>query len=48
MKHVPRLLRILSNEIDKNRKMIKSRVWNVAEDCAVNSQINFPDEVIID
>jgi len=46
-KHVPRLLRILANEINEKMKYAKSRIWNTAADCAVNPQINMPKQVII-
>ena len=42
-KHIPRLIRILADEYDDSKKMIKSQVWNHAADCCVNSQIkDFP------
>ena len=41
-KHVPRLLRIISNEMDEFQKINKSKIWNIAADCAVNCMINMP------
>lgn len=43
-KHIPRLIRILSNEISDDNKKRKSNVWNIAADCAVNSQAKFKDD----
>lgn len=45
--HIPRLLRILANEIDEEQKYIKSRIFNVAADCAVNPVIDMPRSPII-
>jgi len=47
-KHIPRLIRILSNETDISRKGLKIKVWNVASDCAANMQMKLFDPVIID
>lgn len=41
-KHIPRLLRILSNEIDEERKKFKMKIWNIASDCCVNDQADLP------
>jgi len=46
-KHIPRLLRILANEVDDAVKYAKSRIWNTAADCAANPPIDMPREVII-
>ncbi len=47
-KHIPRLIRIIADEFDDKRKYIKSRIWNSAADCCVNSQIkNFPKSLKI-
>ncbi|MCK5612634.1 hypothetical protein KAR91_62760, partial [Candidatus Pacearchaeota archaeon] len=46
-KHIPRLLRLISNEVTDEEKFKKSRVFNIAADCAVNPVINMPREVII-
>jgi len=47
-KHIPRLVRILANETTKERMSLKSQVWNVAADCAVNGQMGLKDPIIID
>jgi len=42
-KHIPRLIRILSSEMDENKKKAKCNIWGYAADCCVNSQIkDFP------
>ena len=46
-KHVPRLLRILSNETSEERKHLKADVWNRAADCSVNTQANIREPIII-
>ena len=46
-KHIPRLLRILSNEMIEEQKLLKSMVWNIAADCCVNSQANLPKTLTI-
>ena len=47
-KHISRLVRILSNELDDEIKFKKSKVWNIASDCCVNAQIrNFPRSLIV-
>lgn len=46
-KHIPRLIKILSNEGDIFRKNIKASVWNQAADCAVNQQAKFKDDFTI-
>jgi len=46
-KHIPRLIKILSNETDMQRKNIKAQVWNQAADCAVNMQAKFKDDFVI-
>lgn len=46
-KHIPRLIRILSNELNERRKPLKGRVWNIAADCCVNTQMSMPKEVPI-
>ena len=46
-KHIPRYLRILANETSEQRKTIKTRVWNVASDCTVNTQANLREPVVI-
>jgi predicted metal-dependent peptidase len=47
-KHIPRLLRILSNETKESRKGLKIKAWNIASDCSVNTQANIRDPIIID
>jgi predicted metal-dependent peptidase len=47
-KHIPRLLRILANEVDQKRKTMKMQVFNIAADCSVNVQANIRDPIIID
>jgi len=37
--HIPRLLRIISDEVDKNVKDKKIEKWNLAADCSVNTLI---------
>lgn len=46
-KHIPRLLRIISNEVDEYAKQSKAQIWNVAADCAVNEQAKLKDNLII-
>ena len=46
-KHVPRLIRMLANELNEKRKPLKSTIWNIAADCCVNIQMNMPKEVMI-
>jgi len=46
-KHVPRLIRILANELNDKRKPLKASIWNIAADCCVNTQMNMPQEVKI-
>jgi predicted metal-dependent peptidase len=43
-KHIPRLLRIVYNEVDNNIKRKKTEKWNKAADCAVNTIINIKKE----
>jgi len=47
-KHIPRLIRIISNEINNNNKQYKCNIWNIAADCTVNSQGNFSGDLFID
>lgn len=47
-KHIPRLLRILANEVNQQRKNMKVQVFNVAADCSVNVQANIREPIIID
>ena len=46
-KHVPRLIRILANELNEKRKPLKAQVWNIAADCCVNTQMSMPKEVTL-
>ncbi len=46
-KHIPRLIKILSNETDTFKKGIKANVWNKAADCAVNQQAKFKNDFVI-
>jgi predicted metal-dependent peptidase len=41
-KHIPRLIRMLANEISEINKAHKADVWNKAADCTVNTQGNLP------
>jgi predicted metal-dependent peptidase len=47
-KHIPRLLRIISNEVIDSRKIAKMKIFNIAADCSVNVQANIRDPIIID
>ena len=46
-KHIPRLIKILSNEADLYKKNMKAGIWNKAADCAVNQQAKFKDDFVI-
>jgi len=46
-KHIPRLLRIISNEINDEQKFKKYEMWNIAADCCVNTQANIPKRLVI-
>jgi predicted metal-dependent peptidase len=46
-KHIPRLLRIIVNEVTMKKKKEKSQVWNIAADCTVNMQAGFTDDIVI-
>lgn len=45
--HIGRLLIHLTDEVNKNIKQDKMKIWNIASDYAVNSLINFPKSKII-
>jgi len=45
--HIPRLLRILSNEMIEEKRGLKSTIWNVAADCCVNTQAKLPKQLNI-
>jgi len=47
-KHLPRLIKILTNEVNDERKKNKIGVWNIASDCAANEQAKLLDPFIID
>jgi len=47
-KHISRLIRILSNEVNQDNKYVKSQLWNIAADCCVNTQAKLTDPVVID
>ena len=47
-KHVSRLLRILANEMDEQKKVGKTKIYNIAADCAANQLMDMPHELIID
>lgn len=46
-RHIPRLIRLISNELNKRRQAVKIAAWNIASDCTVNSQANLPKEITI-
>jgi len=46
-KHIPRLIRILSNEVNKEKIQHKIMAWNIASDCCVNTQAGFKEDFII-
>ena len=46
-KHISRLLRILTNEVDEFQKQNKVQVWNIAADCAVNCVMSMPKQLTI-
>jgi len=46
--HIPRLLRIISAELNDKKVQVKMQIWNLAADACANSQIpNFPEFLII-
>ncbi len=46
--HIPRLIKIIADEITLGRKAMKIKVWNVAADCCDNFIMKMPDELKID
>jgi len=46
-KHIPRLLRIIANEITPLMLKSKIDIWNIAADCAVNVQADIRKPIII-
>jgi len=47
-KHISRLLRILVNELDNQKRTDKIKIWNTAADCAVNTLIDIPRVITVD
>lgn len=47
-KHLPRLMRIVTNETNDYHKKIKMNIFQIASDCAVNEQGNMPKILTID
>lgn len=45
--HIARFIRILAGELDNNKKEEKRMVWNLATDCAVNSQLGLNEKIEI-
>lgn len=46
-KHIPRLLRIMANEVTDIMAKSKADIWNIAADCTVNSQANIRNPINI-
>jgi len=46
-KHLPRLIKILCDEVNLQRKKEKIEIWNIASDCAANEQAKLLDPFII-
>ncbi len=46
-KHLPRLIKILNNEVNILRKKTKINIWNIASDCAANEQSGLRKPIII-
>ena len=46
-KHIPRLIRLISNELNESKKGKKIAVWNIAADCCVNSQASLPPTITV-
>jgi predicted metal-dependent peptidase len=46
-KHIPRSIKIMSNETNPQIKNIKFNIWNQAADCGVNQQAKFKNDFII-
>lgn len=46
-KHIPRLIRLVADEGNKKMQQIKSDIFNIASDCAVNPIIKMPKEIQI-
>jgi len=45
--HIPRLLKIISDEVDKEIKSKKRYKWNLASDCAINTLINIKKKYML-
>jgi predicted metal-dependent peptidase len=45
--HIPRLLKIISDEVNKQIKSEKTYKWNLASDCAVNTLINIKKKYML-
>ena len=44
--HLPRLIRMVADEVDNKKHNHKIELWNIAADCCVNSQIDkFPSSL---
>jgi len=46
-KHIPRLIRMISNEVNETEKREKARIWNLAADCCCNTQAKLPEIIQI-
>ena len=46
-KHIPRLLRLVTDEQNERMKGLKIKIWNIAADCCVNVQSNIREPLII-
>jgi len=46
-KHISRLFRIITDEVDNFIKSMKIEVWNIAADCNANDLIGAPDSFIL-
>lgn len=46
-KHIPRLLRIMANEVTDVMAKSKAEIWNIAADCSVNSQAKIREPIPI-
>jgi len=45
--HIPRLIRILIDEVNETKKANKIKIWNIASDCAVNEQMDLRSPLLI-
>lgn len=46
-KHIPRLLRVMANEVTDIMAKSKAEIWNIAADCSVNVQSNIREPIHI-